>query len=58
MKGKAECNQQFLGGFFCRKLHFFKSETKEVAYLKKVQLGTALKIFFFSRLLKDGLKSN
>ena len=32
-------------GFFCRKLYFFKSETKKVAYLKG--LGTDLKIFFF-----------
>ena len=38
-------------GFFCRKLYFFKSETKKVAYLKG--LGTDLKILF-SWLLKMG----
>ena len=34
MKGKAEFNQQIFEGLFGRKLYFFKSATKKVAYLK------------------------
>ena len=54
MKGKEELHKKN-SFFFCRKLYFFKSDTKKVAYLKV--LGTYLKIFFFL-LLKDILKSN
>ena len=56
MKGKAEFNQQIFGVFFGRKLYFFKSATKKVAYLKG--LGRDMKIFFFLVFLKDCLKSN
>ena len=44
LREKQSLTNKFFG-FFDRKLYFFKSETKKVAYLKG--LGTDLKIFFF-----------
>jgi len=56
MKGKAEFNQQILWGFVVENYIFSSLETKKSSVSKKFRYR--FKRFFFSLLLKDGLKSN